>query len=83
MTPEQRELVRKTINLATLPADVRAALDAERAAALARVGQVNAHAERIFQMRANRIGAERELGLLGDLEAPVRAKLNRMLRANR
>ena len=79
MTPAQRSAARAGCNLATLPADVRAELEQERAAARERYLQALAYARRIYSIRQDRNRAERELAQTGDLQQQVRAALNRMI----
>lgn len=79
MTPEQRSAVRAGCNLATLPADVRAELEQEKAAARERYLRAQAHARRIYSIRQDRRRAERELAQTGDLQEQVRRMVNRMI----
>ena len=76
MTPEQRSAVRAGCNLATLPADVRAVLEREKAAARERYLRAQAYARRIYSIRQDRRRAERELAQTGELQPLVRAALN-------
>lgn len=79
MTPEQRSAVRAGCNLATLPAAVRAELEQEKAQAAQRHRQAQVYASRIYSIRRDRRRAERELAQTGELQALVRALLNRMI----
>lgn len=79
MTPEQRSAVRAGCNLAALPADVRAELDREKAAARERYLRAQAYARRIYSIRQDRRRAERELAQTGELQSLVRKMVNRMI----
>ena len=79
MTPAQRSAVRAGCNLATLPADVRAELEQEKAEARERYLRAQAHARRIYSIRQDRSRAERELAQMGDLQEQVRRMVNRMI----
>lgn len=78
MSPEHRAAIRQGVNLATLPEDVRAELDAERASCLERATEVKRCADELFQIRHNRVRVQRALSALGDLEPAVRAELYRL-----
>ena len=73
MTPEQRSAVRAGCNLAALPADVRAELEREKAAARERYLRAQAYARRIYSIRQDRRRAE------GELQSLVRKMVNRMI----
>lgn len=79
MTPEQRSAVRAGCNLAALPADVRAELEREKAAARERYLRALAYARRICSIRQDRRRAERELAQTGELQSLVRKMVNRMI----
>jgi len=79
MTPAQRSAVRAGCNLATLPADVRAELEAEKKACAERHKQVMAYASRIYSIRRDRGRAERELAQTGELRGMVKAMVNRLI----
>jgi len=76
MTPEEHSAVRAGLNLATLPADVRAEIAADRAWCLQVDAKVKQEASRICLL--SRFKAEAALRQLGDLEPLVRAQLNTM-----
>lgn len=79
MSPQHRAAIRQGVNLATLPDEVRAELDAERASCLARVTEVKRKAAELFEIRGQRMKVERELHGLGDLAPAVRDELNRLI----
>jgi len=73
MTPDQASAVRAGLNLATLPADVRAEIEADRAWCLGVDARVKQETSRICLL--SYFKAEAALRLLGDLEQPVRAQM--------
>lgn len=79
MSPEHRAAIRQGVNLATLPDEVRAELDAERASCLARATEVKRKAAELFEIRGQRMKVERELHGMGDLAPAVRAELNKLI----
>ena len=79
MSPEHRAAIRKGVNLATLPDEVRAELDTERASFLARATEVKRRAAELFEIRNQRMKVDRALHEMGDLGAAVRAELNKLI----
>lgn len=79
LSDDVRKSIRSGVNLAELPPDVIAGLRSERARCAERYLAAKRHADRLHALLPDRMRVERELGLLGDLEALVRADLNRLM----
>lgn len=77
MTPAHRAAIRQGVNLATLPADVRADLAAD--ACLVRDVEAKRRAAELFEIRHDRVKVQQALSALGDLAPAVRAELNRLI----
>lgn len=81
MTEEERCAVRAGCNLASLSADAKAVLTAERAASAARQKAIYQNADRLYRMKRNSLKIEPELAKLGDLEPAVRRHLKKLIGA--